>query len=29
VIVVDASVALAWVLDDTEEAHKYSAAVAE
>lgn len=28
-IVVDASVALAWVLDDTEEAHQYSAAVAE
>jgi len=29
VIVVDASVALAWVLDDTDEAHRYSAAVAE
>jgi predicted nucleic acid-binding protein len=29
VIVVDASIALAWVLDDTDEAHRYSAAVAE
>jgi predicted nucleic acid-binding protein len=29
VIVVDASVALAWVIDDTEANHRYSAAVAE
>jgi predicted nucleic acid-binding protein len=29
VIVVDASVALAWVLDDSEEGHRYAAAVAE
>lgn len=28
-IVVDASVALAWVLDDTEAAHRYAADVAE
>lgn len=28
-IVVDASVALAWVLDDTEAAHRYAAGVAE
>ncbi|MFT7724130.1 MAG: type II toxin-antitoxin system VapC family toxin [Roseateles sp.] len=28
-IVVDASVALAWVLDDTDAAHRYAAEVAE